>query len=179
MRNRVTGMDPSSAYLFYKHAGGGGLGDDCRADEYGEVLDSPSAVREAKQMIARYGFREIKLKGGVLPPDVEIPTIRALRQEFGVNYPLRIDPNCARSVESSVQVGCSLRDELSGGRYLEDPCPTLDGMSEVHHRLLGENNHTPLASNVAVTNLPMSPRTLARCRPNCTLRSAGARHASP
>jgi L-alanine-DL-glutamate epimerase-like enolase superfamily enzyme len=64
---------------------------------WGEVLD-PAAVREAKQMIARYGFREIKRKGGVLTPDVEILTIQALRQAFGDSYPLRIDPNCAWSV---------------------------------------------------------------------------------
>ena len=30
-----------SAYLFYKHGGGGGVGDDAREDEYGEVLDRP------------------------------------------------------------------------------------------------------------------------------------------
>ena len=29
-----------SAYLFYKHGGGGGVGDDAREDEYGEVLDA-------------------------------------------------------------------------------------------------------------------------------------------
>src|SRR5690349_19855078 len=39
-----------SAYLFYKHAGGGGVGDDRREDEYGEVLDPPAMVRECKQM---------------------------------------------------------------------------------------------------------------------------------
>jgi len=29
-----------SAYLFYKHGGGGGIGDDVREDEYGEVLSA-------------------------------------------------------------------------------------------------------------------------------------------
>ncbi len=159
---RVRDLVPFSAYLFYKHAGGGGSGNDRREDEYGEVLDSPSAVREATQMIARYGFREIKLKGGVLPPDVEISTIRALHQEFGDAYPLRIDPNCAWSVETSVRVGRSLHQELSGGGYLEDPCPTLDGMAEVHRCLVAENNHTPLASNVAVTNFADVPRARSR-----------------
>lgn len=155
---RVRDAVPFSAYLFYKHAGGGGLGDNRREDEYGEVLDPAATVREAKQMIARYGFREIKLKGGVLPPDVEISSIRALRQEFGVNFPLRIDPNCAWSVETSINVGRSLREELSGGGYLEDPCPGLDGMAEVRRRLLTEKNYTPLASNVAVTNFADVPR---------------------
>jgi glucarate dehydratase len=131
-----------SAYLFYKHGGD---------DPWGEVLDPVSCVRECKQMIAQYGFREIKLKGGVLDPAVEIASIRALRQEFGTSYPLRIDPNCAWSVETSVGIGRALKDELAGGGYLEDPCAALAGMAEVRHRLLAENNHTPLASNVAVT----------------------------
>jgi glucarate dehydratase len=148
---RVRDEVPFSAYLFYKHSGGGGMGADLREDEYGEVLDPTAAVREARQMIERYGFREIKLKGGVLPPGAEIATIKALRQEFGAAYPLRIDPNCAWSVETSVDVGQKLKDELSGGGYLEDPCPTLDGMAEVRRRMVAENNHTPLASNVAVT----------------------------
>ncbi|HEY2800471.1 MAG TPA: enolase C-terminal domain-like protein [Chthoniobacterales bacterium] len=105
-------------------------------------------------MIRQYGFREIKLKGGVLAPEIEIETIRELRSEFGARIPLRIDPNCAWSVETSVEVGESLRDELSGGGYLEDPCASLEGMGEVRKRLLKSGNETPLASNVAVTQFP-------------------------
>ncbi len=142
---------PFSAYLFYKHGGGGGLGADVREDEYGECLDAQSMVRQAKQMIAKYGFKEIKLKGGVLDPAEEIDTIRALREEFGAAFPLRIDPNCAWSVETSVEIGRALKDELSDGGYLEDPTASLDGMAEVRRRLLAEGNDTPLASNVATT----------------------------
>ena len=143
---------PFSAYLFYKHAGGGGLGADSRADEYGEALDPKSIVRQARQMIAKYGFHEIKLKGGVLEPDIEIETIRALRAEFGDTVPLRIDPNCAWSVETSVQIGEALQFELSGAGYLEDPTATLDGMAEVRRRLLKKGIGTLLASNVAVVS---------------------------
>ena len=146
-----------SAYLFYKHAGGGGVGADAREDEYGEILDPKAVVRSCRQMIDQYGFREIKLKGGVLDPDVEIASIRALREEFGASYPLRIDPNCAWSVETSVEVGRALKDELSGGGYLEDPCATLEGMGEVRRRLLAEGNDTPQASNVAVTCMAQVP----------------------
>ena len=140
-----------SAYLFYKHGGGGGMGDDAREDEYGECLDAPSMVRQCKQMIAKYGFDEIKLKGGVLDPDQEIETIRQLRAEFGPKYPLRIDPNCAWSVETSVMVGESLVEELSAGGYLEDPTASMEGMGEVRRRLLAKGIDTPLASNVATT----------------------------
>lgn len=149
---RVRDEVPFSAYLFYKHAGGGGLGDDAREDEYGEALDPASIVRQARQMIGKYGFREIKLKGGVLHPEVEIESIRALRREFGPEYPLRIDPNCAWSLEMSVRVGRSLKEELSEGGYLEDPCVGLDGMAEVRRRLRGEGIDMPMASNVAVTH---------------------------
>ncbi|HYO81227.1 MAG TPA: enolase C-terminal domain-like protein, partial [Bryobacteraceae bacterium] len=148
---RVRDLVPFSAYLFYKHGGGGGLGDDARDDEYGECLDPQSIVRQAKQMVEKYGFREIKLKGGVLDPDIEIESIRALRREFGPGYPLRIDPNCAWSVETSAHVGRSLKDELSDGGYLEDPCAGLDGMAEVRRILRQEGIDMPMASNVAVT----------------------------
>jgi glucarate dehydratase len=146
-----------SAYLFYTHGGGGGVGDDVRDDEYGEVLGPGAAVRECREFIRKYGFREIKLKGGVLDPDVEIATIRALREAFP-GLPLRIDPNCAWSVETSVRVGRELKEELSGGGYLEDPCATIEGMAEVRRALLAEGNATPLASNVAVTSMPDVPK---------------------
>jgi glucarate dehydratase len=109
-------------------------------------------------MIGRYGFQEIKLKGGVLEPGIEIETIRELRSGFGGGVPLRIDPNCAWSVATSVAVGEALRDELSGGGYLEDPCPELEGMGEVRKRLLAKNIATPQASNVAVTQFSDVPR---------------------
>jgi len=149
---RVRDAVPFSAYLFYKHAGGGGLGDDVREDEYGECLDPASIVRQCKEFIAKYGFKEIKLKGGVLDPEIEIATIKALREEFGAAYPLRIDPNCAWSIDTSVHVGRSLKDELAGGGYLEDPCATLEGMAEVRRRLRQEGIDMPMASNVAVTH---------------------------
>ncbi len=153
---RVRDAVPFSAYLFYKHAGGGGDGQ--YADEYGEVLTPEATVRECRQMVKQYGFREIKLKGGVFDPAVEIATIKALRSEFGKDYPLRIDPNCAWSVDTSVVVGESLRKSFPAGGYLEDPCPELAGMGEVRKRLLAKGIQTPLASNVAVTQFADVPR---------------------
>jgi glucarate dehydratase len=142
---------PFSAYLFYKHAGGGGLPGE-RADEYGECLDPPSIVRQARQMIAQYGFQSIKLKAGVLDPDEEIETLRLLYDSFGPGMPLRIDPNCAWSVETSARVGRALATELAAGGYLEDPAPGLDGMAAVRRALVAAGVMTPLASNVAVTS---------------------------
>ncbi len=158
---RVRDAVSFSAYLFYKHAGGGGVGDDRREDEYGEILDPAAVVRSARQMIAQYGFKEIKLKGGVLDPDQEIESIRQLRVAFGPKVPLRIDPNCAWSVDTSVKVGEALAEELSDGGYLEDPCAELEGMGEVRRRLLAQGITTQFGSNVAVTSFPDVPKAKA------------------
>ena len=63
---RVRDKVPFSAYPFYKHAGGGGEGDDLRDDEYGEALSPESLVAQVQQLRAKYGFGSIKFKGGVL-----------------------------------------------------------------------------------------------------------------
>jgi glucarate dehydratase len=148
---RVRDAVPFSAYLFFKHRGGG-QGGDMRDDEYGEVLTPESLVTEAKQMTAKYGFRDIKLKAGVLDPPIEIESVRQLRAAFGSSVPLRMDPNCAWSVETSVRVGQTLADELSGDGYLEDPTATMEGMAQVRCKLTATGVNTPLASNVAVTS---------------------------
>ncbi|HEV3026212.1 MAG TPA: enolase C-terminal domain-like protein [Planctomycetota bacterium] len=142
-----------SAYPFYKHAGGGGEGDDARQDAYGEALAPEPLVRQVKQMVAEYGFKDIKFKTGVLDPQVEIETVRQLHAAFP-KLPIRMDPNCAWSVETSVKVGKALRKELGNGGYLEDPTAGMDGMSAVRRRLLEAGIETPLGSNVAVTCFP-------------------------
>ena len=157
---RVREKVPFSAYPFYKHAGGGGEGADSREDEYGEALSPEALVGQVQQMREQYGFGSIKFKGGVLEPDVEVETIRQLRQALGQAVPLRIDPNCAWSVDTSVKVGQGLAEELSRGGYLEDPCVGLDGMAEVRRRLMADGIDTPLASNVAVTSFGDIPEAV-------------------
>jgi glucarate dehydratase len=148
---RVRDEVPFSAYPFYKHAGGGGEGDDTRDDEYGEALSPEGIVRQVKQMISKYGFGSIKFKGGVLEPDVEIETIKQLYRALGPDVPLRIDPNCAWTLETSVRVGRALAEELGRGGYLEDPTEGLENTSQVRKRLLAEGIDTPLATNVCIT----------------------------
>ena len=158
---RVRDSVPFSAYPFYKHAGGGGEGDDARHDEYGEALSPEGIVKQVGKMIAKYGFKDIKFKTGVLDPDIEIETVRLLRQEY--KMPVRMDPNCAWSVETGIRVGKALREELGSatGGYLEDPTAGIGGMSAVRRGLLAAGCEVPLASNVAVTcfgDLPESIR---------------------
>ena len=159
---RVRDEVPFSAYAFYKHGGGGGEGSDAREDKYGECLTPASIVRQVRSMVDEFGFKDVKLKGGVLDPEQEIETVQQLRQEFGPAVPQRIDPNSAWTEETSVRVGEALREELTGGGYLEDPTAGIDGMAQVRAALLGRGIDTPLASNVAVTSFAHLPETIRR-----------------
>ena len=159
---RVRDKVPFSAYPFYKHAGGGGEGKDMREDEYGEALSPAALVQQVKKMIAMYGFGSVKFKAGVLDPSIEIETIQQLYKELGPGVPLRIDPNSAWTVATSVQVGKALALELSGGGYLEDPTAGIDGMAAVRKQLMAIGINTPLASNVAVTSFADIPESVAK-----------------
>ena len=156
VRDRVS----FSAYPFYKHVGGGGEGDDSREDKYGECLSPETLVGQVIRMRGEYGFGSIKFKAGVLHPDEEIETIKQLYRELGPEVPLRIDPNSAWTVETSVRVGKELADELGRGGYLEDPTASISGMAEVRRRLLAEGITTPLATNVAVTCFDDLPQAI-------------------
>ena len=128
---------PFSAYLFYKwasHPGG-------EPDEWGPALDAHGVVAQAQAMVERYGFSAIKLKGGVFPPDQEIDAVLALRDAFPA-LPLRIDPNAAWSVATSIGVATRLEGVIE---YLEDPTPGIAGMAEVARRA-----PMPLATNMCV-----------------------------
>ena len=157
---RVRDEVPFSAYPFYKHIGGGGEGDDVREDEYGEGLSPEGIVKQVRQMRAKYGFQSIKFKAGVLHPDVEVETIKALYKDLGPTVPLRIDPNSAWTVETSIKVGIALKEELGRGGYLEDPTASIEGMAAVRRGLLAAGVDTPLASNVAITSFGDIPESV-------------------
>ncbi|PPS72778.1 MULTISPECIES: glucarate dehydratase family protein [Streptomyces] len=130
-----------SAYLFYKWAG---HPEDVPAekDDWGAALDPAGVVEQARRFTERYGFTSFKLKGGVFPPDEEIAAIKALAEAFP-GHPLRLDPNGAWSVETSVKVARELGDVLE---YLEDPALGTPAMAEVARR-----TGVPLATNMCVT----------------------------
>ena len=146
---RVRDRVPFSAYLFYKWAGH----PDAEPDEWGEALDPDGIVAQARAMISQYGFRSIKLKGGVFPPAEEIAAIRALRAAFP-EHPLRLDPNCAWTVDTAIKVA----EETDGLlEYLEDPTATLAGMAEV-----AALAPMPLATNMCVVGFADLPDAFAR-----------------
>lgn len=133
VRDRV----PFSAYLFFKFAGHIAQ----PADEWGEVLTPDQMVEEARRFVALHGFKSLKLKGGVLHPDLEIETMLKLREAFP-GHPLRIDPNGGWTVETAKYIAKKLEGVLE---YLEDPVIGMDAMAEV-----AAATSIPLATNMIV-----------------------------
>ncbi|MER6384506.1 glucarate dehydratase family protein [Streptomyces sp. NPDC001250] len=130
-----------SAYLFYKPAGHP-AGVAAEPDDWGAALDPAGVVAQARELQRRHGFGSFKLKGGVFPPDEEIAAVRALAEAFP-GHPLRLDPNGAWSVETSLKVAKELGDVLE---YLEDPTLGTPAMAEV-----AAGTDVPLATNMCVT----------------------------
>ncbi|WP_433918723.1 glucarate dehydratase family protein [Streptomyces canus] len=130
-----------SAYLFYKWASHPG-GVASEQDDWGPAVDPAGMVEQARLFTERYGFTSFKLKGGVFPPDEEIAAIRALAEAFP-GHPLRLDPNGAWSVSTSLKVAAELGDVLE---YLEDPALGTAAMAEV-----SAGTDVPLATNMCVT----------------------------
>ncbi|MFC8243474.1 glucarate dehydratase family protein [Streptomyces chartreusis] len=130
-----------SAYLFYKWAAHP-EGVRAEKDDWGAAVDPAGVVEQARRFKESYGFTSFKLKGGVFPPDEEIAAVRALAEAFP-GHPLRLDPNGAWSVETSLRVARELGDVLE---YLEDPTLGTAGMAEVAAR-----TGVPLATNMCVT----------------------------
>ncbi|MFF0773245.1 glucarate dehydratase family protein [Nonomuraea wenchangensis] len=145
---RVRDAVEYSAYLFYKWAGHPGD----EPDRFGAALDPAGVVEQAALLIKEYGFKSIKLKGGVYPPDEEIAAIRALHEAFP-GVPLRLDPNAAWTVATSIRVGRELDGLL---QYLEDPTPDISGMAEV-----AASVPMPLATNMCVVTPDHLPPAIA------------------
>ncbi len=112
----------------------------------GPDYSTPESV--AKQFVEfnqKYGFTSCKFKGGVLHPDKEIEALQIMREKMPAGK-LRIDPNAAWSVETSVRVAKAI--EPLNMEYYEDPTPGLDGMAEVRRQ-----TKIPLATNMVVTKM--------------------------
>ncbi|MDX6328919.1 MAG: glucarate dehydratase, partial [Streptomycetaceae bacterium] len=132
-----------SAYLFYRWAEHPARQEP--KDDWGAAVDPAGIVEQARRFARDYGFTSFKLKGGVFPPDEEIAAIRALAEAFP-GQPLRLDPNGAWSVETSLYVAEQLGDALE---YLEDPTSSTARMAEV-----AAGTEVPLATNMCVTTFP-------------------------
>ena len=152
---------PFSAYLFYKYEGAGGelqFGTDPKAIGWdaarqAKALNPSEIVDQAKAMCKEFGFKSIKLKGGVFEPRVEVDSIFALRKAFGPDVPLRIDPNALWTVETSIKYGKEMEGYIE---YLEDPTRGQENMAKVK-----KVSKIPLATNMCTTSFGDIPTAIA------------------
>ena len=156
-RDRV----PFAAYLFYKYEGAGGefgFGVDEEASGWAAArqraaLDPAGIVAQAQPMVDCYGFQSIKLKGGAFEPGAEVDAILALRDAFGPDMPLRLDPNAIWRVDTAIAAGRRLEGVLE---YYEDPVRGQANMAAVARAL-----SIPLATNMCTTSFDDLPGSVA------------------
>ena len=82
-----------------------------------EAMDPDSIVALAKAAANRYGFKDFKLKGGVLDGNSEADAVTALKAAFP-DARITLDPNGGWLLEDAVKLADRLRPVLA---YAEDP----------------------------------------------------------
>ncbi|WP_307731772.1 glucarate dehydratase [Pseudoduganella sp. SL102] len=125
---------PMLGYLFY-------IGDKHKTDlPYASEPDAPDAwsrlrheealtpeavVALAEAAYERYGFRDFKLKGGVLRGEEEIEAVTALAERFP-EARITLDPNGGWLLKDAIRLCRDKGDVLA---YAEDPCGPENGYS--------------------------------------------------
>jgi len=114
-----------------------------------EALDAAAVVRLAEAAEDRYGFKDFKLKGGVLHSEKE----GAIISELSARFPdarVTLDPNGAWSLQEAIDLCSQLHGVLA---YAEDPCGAEQGFSG--REVLAEFRRAtgvPTATNMIATD---------------------------
>ncbi|APV48678.1 glucarate dehydratase [Betaproteobacteria bacterium GR16-43] len=125
---------PMLAYLFYlgnrertdlPYLAGKGGKDDWFSVRHEEAVTPAAIVRQAEAAVARYGFKDFKLKGGVMRGETEMDAVTAIKKRFPDSR-VTLDPNGAWSLQEAIEVCRGKGDVLA---YAEDPCGPEDGYS--------------------------------------------------
>ncbi|WP_038926934.1 enolase C-terminal domain-like protein [Dickeya chrysanthemi] len=114
-----------------------------------QAMDSEAVVRLAEAAADRYGFKDFKLKGGVLPGELEIDAVKALKKRFP-DARITVDPNGAWLLDEAISLCKGLNDVLT---YAEDPCGAEQGFSG--REVMAEFRRAtglPVATNMIATN---------------------------
>lgn len=90
-----------------------------------EAMTPESIVELAKASYRKYGFKDFKLKGGVLSGREEMEAIRALKREFP-NARITLDPNGGWLLKDAIELCKDMHGILT---YCEDPCGAEAGYS--------------------------------------------------
>ena len=154
-----------AAYLFFRYAAdhpvvlsdphlvdSRGRGD--RAlDTWGEVRSAEAMAAMAARFRERWGFRVFKLKGGVLAPEVERDSLKAITAQLGREALVRIDPNGRWRVPTAVRIGKEIAQLPL--EYYEDPVQGQAAMAEVRSA-----TGLKMSTNMCVTSFAHIPEAL-------------------
>ncbi len=122
-------------------------------DAWGEVRTPEAMADMAAGFRDRWGFRVFKLKGGVLAPDLERDTMKALALRLGRDALLRIDPNARWRVATAVRIGKEIGKLPL--EYYEDPVQGQAAMAEVRRE-----TGLKMSTNMCVTSFAHIPEAL-------------------
>lgn len=123
-----------------------------------EALTPEAIVRQAEAAHEEYGFRDFKLKGGVLEPEQEVEAVTRLKERFP-QARITLDPNGCWSLDRAVELCAPLLGVLA---YAEDPCGAEDGFSG--RETLGEFRRLtgmPTATNMVDTDWRQMTHSMA------------------
>jgi L-Ala-D/L-Glu epimerase len=93
---------------------------------------------EAAQMVARHGFRTLKVKGGQ-GVEADSAAMREIRAAVGDAVRLYVDANGAYAADQARDYACAMAD--AGAVMLEDPCPLAP---DARFRKLQQESPIPL-----------------------------------
>ncbi len=148
---------PMLAYLFY-------IGDRGRTDlpylsgdgasgwymrRHQEAMTPAQIVELAEATVDKYGFKDFKLKGGVMRGAEEMEAVTAIKKRFPDSR-VTLDPNGAWSLREAIEL-CRGQGHILA--YAEDPCGPEDGYSG--REIMAEFRRAtgiPTATNMVATD---------------------------
>ncbi len=90
-----------------------------------KAMDASAVVKLAEAAYTRYGFKDFKLKGGVLRGEEEMDAVVAMHERFP-EARITLDPNGGWLLKDAVRICRDHHKELA---YAEDPCGAEAGFS--------------------------------------------------
>ena len=102
-------------------------------------------VEFAQQLIDKYGFKVIKYKSEGTNDLLDLKVMRSLRDHFGEEMKLRIDPNTAWTYEQALNICKKL--EPYDLEYIEDPVAGIEAMSRLRREV-----NIPFSTNMCVVD---------------------------
>jgi glucarate dehydratase len=148
---------PMLAYLFY-------IGDRRRTDlpylsgegasgwharRHQEAMTPSAIVELAEASVEKYGFKDFKLKGGVMRGAEEMQAVTAIKQRYP-DARVTLDPNGAWSLREAIEL-CRGQGHILA--YAEDPCGPENGYSG--REIMAEFRRAtgiPTATNMVATD---------------------------